>query len=131
MDERLAEYYRGVAVHATADQEHRAALELLALMILADREVAESEVDVVREISVEWRDEPFEFEDHLEPAIARAKNAIDTDTVDEFLDDVDQRINSRVLRGALFSAVREVAGVDDDVTAEEGSLLAAVAVRFD
>ena len=49
----------------------------------------------------------------------------------DFLDDVDQRINSRVLRGALFSAVREVAGVDDDVTAEEGSLLAAVAVRFD
>ena len=31
MNEQLAEFYRGVAVHATADSEHTAALELLAL----------------------------------------------------------------------------------------------------
>ncbi|MGK0425907.1 MAG: hypothetical protein ACJAZD_003443, partial [Ilumatobacter sp.] len=40
------------------------------------------------------------------------------------------RISSRVLRSALFSASREVAGVDDEVSPEEGSILAAVAVRF-
>ena len=31
---------------------------------------------------------------------------------------------------ALFSAARELVGVDDDVTPEEGTLLAEVAVRF-
>jgi hypothetical protein len=36
-----------------------------------------------------------------------------------------------VLRGALFSAAREVAGVDEGVTPDEGTILAAVAVRFD
>jgi hypothetical protein len=30
--ERLNELYQGVAVHATADREHMAALELLALV---------------------------------------------------------------------------------------------------
>ena len=48
----------------------------------------------------------------------------------ELIDDIDQRISSRVLRRALFSAAREVAGVDDDVTPEEGTILAEVAVRF-
>ena len=36
MEDRLRELYRGVAVHATADREHMAALELLALVMLAD-----------------------------------------------------------------------------------------------
>ena len=36
MEERLIELYEGVAVHATADREHMAALELLAVVMLAD-----------------------------------------------------------------------------------------------
>ena len=36
MTDRLAALYRGVAVHATADAEHRAALELVTLVMLAD-----------------------------------------------------------------------------------------------
>ena len=48
----------------------------------------------------------------------------------ELIDDIDQRISSRVLRRALFSAAREVAGVDADVSPEEGTILAEVAVRF-
>jgi len=131
MDDRLAEFYRGVAVHATADAEHQAALELLALMMLADEHIDDSEVDMVREISTEWRDAEFSFEDYLRPAIEQAREAIERGRVDEFLDRVDQRINSRVLRGALFSAAREVAGIDDEVSPEEGSILASVAVRFD
>ena len=37
MNDRLHELYHGVAVHATADLEHTAALELLALVMAADR----------------------------------------------------------------------------------------------
>ena len=46
MTDRLAELYRGVAVHATADAEHRAALELLTLVMLADDHIDDVEVDV-------------------------------------------------------------------------------------
>ncbi len=35
-----------------------------------------------------------------------------------------------MLRNALFSAARDVAGVDDGVSLEENTLLAEVAVRF-
>lgn len=130
MNDRLLELYRGVAVHATANLEHQAALELLVLVMLADQDIADEEVELVREISTEWRDDEFAFEEYLRPAIEEARQAIEHDHVEEFLDSIDGRISSRVLRSALFSAAREVAGVDDEVSPEEGSLLSQVAVRF-
>ena len=131
INDRLLELYQGVAVHATADREHQAALELLALVMLADQTIDDSEVDVVREISVEWRGGDLTFEDYLRPAIEQARQAIENDRVGELLNDIDARISSRVLRSALFSAARDVAGVDAELSPEEGTLLAAIAVRFD
>lgn len=131
MNDRLLELYRGVAVHATADLEHQAALELLALVMVADHDIVDSELEAVREISADWREEEFPFEDQLRPAIDRAREAFQDDQVGEFLDSIDQRISSRILRSALFSAAREVAGIDDELTPEEGTILAQVAVRFD
>ena len=117
-------------MHATANLEHTAALELLALVMAADRKLDETELQAIRDISDDWRDGDFTFEKYLGPAIARAQEAIANDEVVELIDDIDRRISSRVLRLALFSAAREVAGVDDDMSPEEGSILAEVAVRF-
>jgi hypothetical protein len=130
MNEQLADFYRGVAVHATADSEHTAALELLALVMAADRTLTQVEIDTVKEISDDWRDGDFTFDKYVGPAIVRAQDAITKGEVLELIDDIDRRISSRVLRRALFSAAREVAGVDDALSAEEGSILAEVAVRF-
>ena len=131
MNDRLAELYKGVAIHATADAEHVAALQLLTLVMLADHEINDTEVDAVREISEEWRGDDFAFEDYLRPAIEEARMAIERDRVGEFLDQIDETISSRVLRSALFSAARDVAGSDSEVSPEEGTILAEVAVRFD
>ena len=98
--------------------------------MLADQDIADEEVELVREISTDWHDDEFSFEDYLRPAIEEARHAIEHDRVEEFIDSIDERISSRVLRSALFSASREVAGVYDEVNPEEGSILAAVAVRF-
>ncbi len=130
MNDRLAEFYRGVAVHATADSEHTAALELLALVMAADRHLSEVEIDTIRQISDDWRDGDFTFEKYVGPAIVKAQDAISRGEVLALIDDIDQRISSRVLRRALFSAAREVAGVDADLSPEEGTILAEVAVRF-
>jgi hypothetical protein len=130
MDDRLARLYKGVAVHATADLEHQAALELLALVMLSDARIGDDEVEVVREITTDWREDEFNFEGYLRPAIESARRAIETERVDELLDRLDQQISSRVLRNALFSAARDVAGIDSDVTPHEDTLLAEVAVRF-
>jgi hypothetical protein len=130
MNDRLAEFYRGVAVHATADSEHTAALELLALVMAADRHLSEVEIETIRQISDDWRDGDFTFDKYVGPALLKAQDAIANDEVLALIDDIDQRISSRVLRRALFSAAREVAGVDADVNPEEGTILAEVAVRF-
>ncbi len=130
MKRRLEDLYRGVAVHATADLEHQAALELLALVMLSDDNISDEEIELLREISTDWRDEGATFEQFIRPAIEEARHAIERDDVDSFLDRIDDRISSRVLRSALFSAARDVAGVDNEVSPEEGTILAEVAVRF-
>lgn len=130
MNDRLLDLYRGVAVHATADREHTAALELLALVMAADRTLSRREVDAIRDISDDWRDGDFTFDKYLGPAIVRAEDAIAKGEVIDLIDDIDARISSHVLRRALFAAARDVAGIDDDVSPEEGSILAEVAVRF-
>ena len=130
MNDRLHELYRGVAVHANADLEHTAALELLALVMAADRKLDQAEIDAIKNISDDWRDGDFTFDKYLGPAIVRAQDAITKDEVVELIDDIDARISSRVLRRALFSAAREIADIDDEVTPEEGTILAEIAVRF-
>ena len=130
MNDRLFELYRGVAVHANADLEHNAALELLALVMAADRVLDQAEIDAINDISDDWRDGDFTFDKYLGPAIVRAQDAITKGEVVELIEDIDARISSRVLRRALFSAAREVAGIDDELSPEEGSILAEIAVRF-
>jgi len=127
---RLEDLYRGVAVHATADREHQAALELLSLVMLADQNISDVEIELLREISTDWREEGATFEQFIRPAIEAARHAIERDEVAAFLDAIDERISSRVLRSALFSAARDIAGIDDQVTPEEGTILTEVAVRF-
>jgi hypothetical protein len=130
VNDRLLELYRGVAVHANANLEHTAALELLALVMAADDKLEDAEIDAIKSISDDWRDGDFTFDKYLGPAVVRARAAIDNDEVIDLIDDIDSRISSRVLRRALFSAAREVAGIDDDVTPDEGTILAEIAVRF-
>ena|ERR687898_1477084 len=129
MEERLSDLYEGVAVHATADREHMAALELLALVMLADAHLDDDELGVLRELSEDWRGDAFSFEQYLGPAMAKARQAWARHEVTELLDDIDGRITSRVLRRALFSAAREIVG-DDEPTEEESTLLSDIAVRF-
>jgi hypothetical protein len=128
MEERLSDLYEGVAVHATADREHMAALELLALVMLADSHLDDDELGVLRELSEDWRGDAFSFEQYLGPAMAKARQAWAKREVTGLLDDIDARITSRVLRMALFSAAREIVG--DDQTDEEATLLTEIAVRF-
>jgi uncharacterized tellurite resistance protein B-like protein len=130
MEERLTELYQGVAVHATADREHMAALELLAVVMLADSHLSDDELGVLRELTEDWRGTAFSVEQYLGQAMATARKAWATDTVNDLLDSIDARITSRVLRMALFSAARELVGADEEVTPEEGTLLGEIAVRF-
>jgi hypothetical protein len=130
VEERLAELFEGVAVHATADREHMAALELLAVAMLADSHLSDDELGVLKELTEDWRGTAFSYEQYFGQAVATARAAWANDTVTELLDSIDSRITSRVLRRALFSAARELVGADENVTPEEGSLLSDIAVRF-
>jgi uncharacterized tellurite resistance protein B-like protein len=132
MNQRLRDLYGHVSVHATADREHEAVVELLLLVMVADRHITEDELDEIRNISDDsgWESSTFSFDQYLGQAMAKVRSAVADHDTDALLDDIDDRIASTVLRQSLFSAARDVAGVDHDIAPEEESLLGQVAVRF-
>lgn len=132
MNQRLSELYSHLSVHATAQREHEAAIELLLLVMVADRHVNGDELDEIRTISEEsgFETDTFSFDQFKGQAFANVRAAIADDAVEAMLDDIDARITSTVLRQALFSAARDVATADRDITPAEEALLAQVAARF-
>ncbi len=133
MNQRLTDLYSHVAVHATADREHEAAIELLLLVMLADSHIDDSEINEIRKISADsgWETATFSFDQYLGVAASKVRLALADHEVEELLDDIDSRVTSGVLRSALFSAARDVAGADHDLDAAEESLLGQIAARFD
>ncbi len=93
MNQRLTELYRHVAVHATADREHEAAVELLLLVMLADHHISDNEVDAIRSISADsgWDSATFSFDQYLGVAASKVRAAIAEHAVDALLDDIDGR----------------------------------------
>ena len=132
MNQRLRDLYSHVSVHATADREHEAVIELLLLVMVADRHISEDELDEIRNISDDsgWESSTFSFDQYLGEAMAKVRAAVAADKTEALLDNIDGRIASTVLRHSLFSAARDVAGVDHDIAGEEESLLGQVAARF-
>ncbi len=132
MNHPLRDLYGHVSVHATADREHQAVIELLLLVMVADRHITDKELDEIRIISDDsgWESSTFSFDQYLGEAMAKVRTAVAAHETEALLDDIDSRIVSSVLRQSLFSAARDVAGVDHDLVPVEESLLGQVAARF-
>ena len=132
MNQRLRDLYSNVSVHATADLEHQAVIELLLLVMVADHHISSEEIDAIREISLDsgWESATFSFDQYVGQAMAKVRAAMMAGEVDELLDDIDGRIASSVLRQSLFSAARDVADIDHERDPAEDSLLGQLAARF-
>src|SRR4029079_9453099 len=124
MNQQLRDMYSHVSVHATADREHEAVIELLLLVMVADRHISDEEIDEIRNISEDsgWESSTFSVDQYLGKDMSKVRAAVACGRNDAPLDHIDGRIASSVLRGALFSAARDVAGVDRDIVPEEESL---------
>ena len=133
MNQRVKDLYSHVSVHATADREHEAAVELLLLVMVSDRHISDDEVDEIRHISDDsgWETQTFSFDQYFGPAMAKVRAALADHTVEALLDDIDGRVSNHLLRAALFSAARDVADIDHDIDPAEESLLGQIAARFD
>src|SRR6185295_20272934 len=100
MNQRLRDLYGHVSVHATADREHEAVIELLLLVMVADRHITDEELDEIRAIRDDsgWESETFSFDQYLGQAMAKVRAAVADHNTDALLDDIDHRISSPMLR---------------------------------
>ena len=89
MNQRLKDLYSHVSVHATANREHEAAVELLLLVMMADRHISTDEVETIRSISDDsgWETDTFSFDQYIGPASAKVRAALAEHAVDALLDD--------------------------------------------
>jgi uncharacterized tellurite resistance protein B-like protein len=132
MNQRLIDLYSHVSVHATADLEHEAAIDLLLLVMTSDHHISDAELEEIRSISDDsgWETATFSFDQYLGEAMAKVRAAVANHQEEELLADIDDRVSNHLLRAALFSAARDVAGVDHDIDPAEQTLLGQIAARF-
>ncbi|MFM8266808.1 MAG: hypothetical protein ACKOA2_02165 [Ilumatobacteraceae bacterium] len=132
MNDRLRDLYGHVSVHATADLEHEAALELLLLVMMVDDHISGEELDEIRRITDEsgWESSTWSFDQYLGQASAKVRGAVTDAEIDALLDDIVGRLTNGVLRQALLGAIRDVADADESVVPAEDSLLARIERRL-
>jgi uncharacterized tellurite resistance protein B-like protein len=133
MHDRLRDLYQQVSVDATADREHEAVVELLLLVMIADRRVSPDELDEIRAIAEDqgFESDTFSFDQHVGEAMAHVRQALETpDGVETLLDSIDQRVTSSVLRSSLVAAARAVADADESHSPAEQSVLERITRRF-
>ena len=101
MNQRLRTMYSHLSVHATADLEHEAAVELLLLVMMSDHHVSDDELDEIRHISDDsgWETDTFSFDQYLGTAMAKVRTAKALDSAQA---------------DSLRSSLAKVAGVPTD-----------------
>lgn len=133
MRSHLHHVFRHVAVHATADREYEAVLELLLLVMMIDGKVSSDELDEIRTIAEDhgMETDTFSLDQHIGPASATVRHALaEPGGVDTLLDQISERVTSKVLRASLIAAANDVATADQLVDDEESELLLAIKARF-
>ena len=121
-------------VHSADELEHGAVLELLLLVIYADRCLSNAEQRALEAFDAEhadWDTATFSLQQYLGPATAAVRRALASPAaVEALLDEIDARVTTPELRADLPRLSRVIAGIDGDVAPSEEAFIALVDARF-
>jgi uncharacterized tellurite resistance protein B-like protein len=134
MLKRIQPVFDQTAVHSRDDLERGAALELLLLVVFADRVLSDAERRFLESFDDEhpdWDSATFTLQQQLGPATAAVRRALSSSTgIDELVAGIDTRITSPELRAELPRLCHVLAGIDGDVAPRESDVLALIDARF-
>jgi hypothetical protein len=132
----LRSVYGDISVHATADAEHEAVVDLLLLVAFTDHRIRIGEMDEISAVvdDLGWESATFSVGQYLGEGVAKVRAAIEAPepaaAVDALLADVDHRIHNTVLRRAVAGFARGVADADHDRSLSETALVDKIRERF-
>lgn len=133
MLEHLRKRLKGIGTSAGEQPQREALLDLLLWTMYADNRIALTESEHIDQLSDElsW-ESPNPLVQYLNASVARVRDVhSNPDSVQDFLDDVFQRLRTREMRVEAFEKCKELAGVDGEISAEENGRLDLIKRRFD
>ena len=134
MLKRIQPAFDQTAVHSQDELEHGAALELLLLVVFADRVLSDIErrfLDSFDADHPDWDSATFSLQQQLGPATAAVRRALASPAaIEHLVTEIDARITTPALRADLARLCHAVAGVDGDVAPREADVLALIDARF-
>jgi hypothetical protein len=134
MLKRIQPVFDQTTVHSQDDIERGAALELLLLVVFADRVLSDAERRFLESFDDEhpdWDSATFTLQQQLGPATAAVRRALGApDAVEHLVADIDARISSPGLRAELPRLCHVLAGIDGDVAPRETDVLTLIDTRF-
>lgn len=121
-----------VGSKANAQQQREAMIDLLLWTMYADKLLALPENDRIDELSaeMEW-DSPTPASQYLQVAVSRIRDVLeDPEKAAAEMDSIYERLGSDEMRRNAYTACRDLAKVDGEVSDEEQSFLNAIKQRF-
>ena len=119
--------------HGGDEREHEAVIELLLLVMYADRQLRIAEKDEIAAFADahRWETATFSLGQYLGPATAKVRHALDSVlSVNALLADIDERIVHPALRAEALAACRVVAQADGTIGPDEQSMLDKISARL-
>ena len=119
--------------HGGDEREHEAVVELLLLVMYADRQLRIAEKDEIDAFADahQWETATFSVSQYLGPATAKVRRALDSVlSVNALLADIDERVVHSALRTEALAACRVVAQADGTIGPDEQAMLDKIAAHL-
>lgn len=124
MLKKFVELFRAASPEGLSQQEKEASVDLLALLMFADRHIAESEDAVLCQEAKEIGWEDFDLQFYLQTSIAKARQGHESpEALDKIVASILERLPRPEIRQQAYDACERVASADSDRSVKEVQLL--------
>jgi len=120
-------------MNCLAQQQREAELDLLILMMYADRNIDDNENSNIakQSNSLRWENKEYHVSLYIDKTVAKVRNIItDKEKLSLFIEDISTRLDDKETKDSAFVSVEKFMEIDFDISEKERELLATIKEIF-
>jgi len=120
-------------MNGLAQQQREAELDLLILMMYADRNIDDNENSNIakQSNSLRWENKEYHVSLYIDKTVAKVRNIItDKEKLSLFIEDISTRLDDKETKDSAFVSVEKFMEIDFDISEKERELLATIKEIF-